>query len=538
MHLMRFLQPGERVRNARMLLAVLLAAGIAPACTDLSEDPLSSITPTNFYQTDAEVRSGVAAVYTQLAAATIGGGNGADWYSQEITSDELVLPTRGQDWFDNGTHIEARRALWTANSPLALRTNGIWGFANTYNTLYIGVARANTLLEALGDKEIANRERTEAELRVLRAFFYWRLLDNFGGVPIVTDTEIKPRPRDTNVEVFDFIVSELKAAEPTLPDRWPAADYGRVTKGTVNGLLATLYLNAQVYKGTVTAAGLQKGTAQWQLAADHASKVIGAIGPNGTYRLDPDWSAIFKGTNNTSPEMVFVVTRRPEANANLTLQQLSLHYNHVTPRFGANGYSVLPATYRKLTADPADKRPGLTFLAGPQFNLGNSTQPVNDRANNRLVLTVDIANLTQASEVEGVRFYKWPLDPARGNVSANNGNDFAIIRVAELYLIRAEALNELGQTSTALADLNAVRQRGGASPKTGLSQAALRQAIFDERQIELFAEMKRRTDMIRQGTFTDPQWERPNGAAPYKVLFPIPQTIIDSNPDLAQNPGY
>ena len=526
-----------RVRRV-LLLGSVMAAAVAAACTDLSENPMSSITPNNFYRTESEVRAGIASVYAQLATATIGGGNGADWYSQEVTSDELLLPTRGQDWFDNGTHIEARRGLWTANSPLALRTNGIWGFSNTYNQLYTGVARANTLLAALQEVPIANKERTEAELRVLRAYFYWRLLDNFGGVPIVTDPEIKPRPRNTNVEVFQFVVSELKAAEAALPDRWPAGDYGRVTKGAVNGLLATIHLNAPVYTGTVSVGGLQKGAGQWQLAIDHANKVIGAAGPNGVYRLDPDWAAIFKATNNTSPEMVFVVTRRPEANANLTLQQLSLHYNHVNPRFGANGYSVIPTTYRKLTADPTDKRPGLTFLVGPQFSLSNPSQPVNDRANNRLVLTVDIGNITQASEVEGVRFYKWPLDPARGNVSANNGNDFAIIRMAELYLIRAEALNELGRTGEALTDLNAVRQRAGATPKSGLSQAALRQAIFDERQIELLAEMKRRTDMIRQGTFTDPQWERPNGLAPYKVLFPIPQTQIDSNPQLTQNPGY
>jgi hypothetical protein len=536
---MKFMQSNGRGRTARVLsIALAVSGAFVSGCTDLSENPVSSITPNNFYRTESEIRSGIASVYAQLATAVIGGGNGADWYSQEITSDALVLPTRGQDWFDNGTHIEARRGLWTANSPLALRTNGIWGFSNTYNQLYTGVARANTLLAALQNVPMANKERTEAELRVLRAYFYWRLLDNFGGVPVVTDPEIVARPRNTNVEVFNFITSELKAAEATLPERWPAGDYGRVTKGAINGLLATLYLNAQVYTGTVSVAGLQRGQAQWQSAIDHAAKVIGATGPNGVYRLDPDWAAIFRGTNNTSPEMVFVVGRRPESNANLTLQQLSLHYNHVNPRFGANGYSVIPSTYRKLTADPTDKRPGLTFLAGPQFSLSNPSQAVNDRANNRLILTVDIGNITQASEVEGVRFYKWPLDPARGNVSANNGNDFPIIRVAELYLIRAEALNELGRTSEALADLNAVRQRAGAAQKSGLSQAALRQAIFDERQIELFAEMKRRTDMIRQGTFTDPQWERPSGLPAYKVLFPIPQTQIDSNTLLTQNPGY
>ena len=105
-------------------------------------------------------------------------------------------------------------------------------------------------------------------------------MDLFGGVPIVTDAEVAARARDTRAATFAFIEKELTEARNDLPVTWPATDYGRATKGWADAMLASLYLNAEVFTGTVTASGLQKGQPQWQKAIDAADRVLS----NTSYR--------------------------------------------------------------------------------------------------------------------------------------------------------------------------------------------------------------------------------------------------------------
>jgi hypothetical protein len=119
--------------------------------------------------------------------------------------------------------------------------NGSW------NNSFTGIARANVLLEALDRVDVPNEAAIVAELRTLRGFYYYLLMDMFGGVPIVTTTEIKARARDTRDSVFKFIESELLDARTDLPDSWPAASNGRLTKGAADAILASMYLNAGVW---------------------------------------------------------------------------------------------------------------------------------------------------------------------------------------------------------------------------------------------------------------------------------------------------
>src|SRR5215208_6157878 len=161
--------PISRSTRARATAAFLALALAAPyACTDLSEQPYSTLTPNKFYQTDDEVRAGLAAVYSQFNTATTGNYH----YHNTISSDEQVIPVRGQDWFDNGAHLEAQRHLWSPTSVAGLGSiNSAWTQA------YTGVARANVVIEAIGNLPIANKARTIAEARLLRAYFYYQLVD-------------------------------------------------------------------------------------------------------------------------------------------------------------------------------------------------------------------------------------------------------------------------------------------------------------------------------------------------------------------------
>lgn len=518
--------------GAASALAMLL---IAPACTDLTEVPQSSITPSNFYRNEIEAIGGLASVYAGLRNFN------EEYYNvSEVSTDEIIVPTRGTDWYDNGKWLDIHRQTWTANSPGALdNMNGAW------NQMFNGVARANVVLDAMQRVNFGTKATIVAELRVLRALYYFGLMDLFGGVPIVcpeTDNpvchgiEIEARPRNTRAEVFNFIESELIAARPDLPVSWDASMNGRITQGAVDALLASLYLNAEVFTGTVTTAGLQKGTPRWQDAITAADRVLNS----GNYSLSTNWRSNFTANNGNSPEAILVVKYLNQPGLGLHHVMTLLHYNQysggTTPW---NGFSTIADTYNAF--DPADQR-RIIFLAGPQVNQVTGL-PATDRAGNPLFFDPNIPNDAQTGEANGVRILKWPVDPA--HVDQENGNDYAIYRLAEMYLIKAEALNELSAANgpAAVALINTVRARVFSPPKplaTTLTQQQIRDAILNERLFELTAESKRRQDLIRMGKYNMP-WAFKSTASltePYRVLMPIPLTQLGTNPQLEQNPGY
>ncbi|MFN8575145.1 MAG: RagB/SusD family nutrient uptake outer membrane protein, partial [Gemmatimonadaceae bacterium] len=515
----------DSVRALRVstLLLVPVALTSVQACTDLSETPTSAITPDNFYRNSDEVLGGLAAVYAALR------GTMWNYYNlSQVSSDENVVPTRGSDWYDNGRWLEMHRQTWQANSPAGLEDIG-----GAWNDLFTGVSRANQVLTAMEKTSVPDAAVIKAELRTLRAFYYYCLMDLFGGVPIVTTTEVKPRAQNTRAEVFAFIEKELNESRPALPDRWPPTSYGRMTKGATDAILASMYVNAQVFLGTVTTAGLTKGTAKWTEAAAAADRVINSSAGYTLPAGPAEWKANFASTNRTSLENVLVVRHVAQDGLGLTIIMRGSHYNQ-NPS-GWNGFATLPETYTAF--DAADHRREI-FQIGQQYSLDDGS-PLKDRAGNPLIFTLTINDVTQAAENEGPRIAKYTRDPAR--VGGDNGNDYAYFRLSEMYLIKAEALNELGQTPAAVALVNTVRQRNFTPEKPlnagSFTQATFRDQILKERLFELTGESKRRQDMIRFGTYTGP-FSYKQQREPYRILMPIPQSQIETNPLLKQNPGY
>ena len=517
-------KPGSRFtirvgRGPLTLLLVLGALAVSQGCS-LDENPVSVITPDNFYQNEAEVLGGVASVYGQLRAT-----HWSYYNVSEISSDEMVVPTRGSDWFDNGRWLEIHQQSWAANSPAGLEdVNGAW------NDFFAGVARANVVLDALENVTVADQEIFVAELRTLRALYYYLLMDFFGGVPLATTSEVIARPRSTRAELFNFIEQELTEARSNLPSSWPADMNGRMTQGAADAVLASMYLNAEVFTGTVSTSGLQRGAARWQDAINAADRVINS----GVYSLATDFHANFAPDNHLSPELILVAKFLNQAGLGSTFPFRALHYNQLAPS-PWNGFSTLATVF--LSFDPDDVRTEV-FLVGPQFNFDTGL-PASDRQGNPLIFTPDFADIFQATEGEGVRILKWPPDPGRS--AENNSNDVAYYRLAEMYLIKAEAMNELGNTQGAIDLLNMLRERAFDPDKpidgSGLNQTTARDRIVLERLFELVGETKRRLDLIRHDRFTD-AWEFKPQTEPYKILFPIPQRQIDTNPELSQNPGY
>jgi hypothetical protein len=508
-------------------------------CTNLDESPASLITPGNFFTTQAEVLAGLAGVYAQLRNTA---PEGSLYDAIEVSTDEIVVPTRGQDWYDNGQWIDLHNQTWT---PTSAATGGF--FNGAWNSAYTGVAVANLFLASVQNSTVPSKAQVVAEARTLRAFYYYLLMDFFGGVPIVTTPGVAQHARSTRRQLFDFIESELIAARDSgLPATRPAAENGRLTRGAAFAILANMYLNAGVFTKDGAGAGGISATAYNTCAGitvrggvdacQAALAMSDSLLTSGNYALADSFPQNFRaGTNWTSRENIFVVKNIAANGLGLDVIMSGLHYNQFTPT-PWNGFATLAQTYNSFA--PTDKR-RRAILIDSQYNVLTGA-PVNDRAGNRLIFTDTIKNIHSATEGEGPRPYKWPADPA--HVSQNNGNDFAWFRLGEIYLIKAEVENVQGNTAAALMDLNTLRARRDtvAPPLVAVSSAV----ILNERLFELLGEGKRRQDLIRFGGYTG-RTDAASGlvggkvaSADYYVLFPIPQTQIDANPLLKQNPGY
>jgi hypothetical protein len=252
------------------------------------------------------------------------------------------------------------------------------------------------------------------------------------------------------------------------------------------------------------------------------------------YQLADTFVKNFRADNNLSPENIFVVKFINQDGLGFPFLQTTLHYNQfsTTPW---NGFATLAQTYTAF--DTLNDRRTKIFLVGPQFNIetGDTVciRPGCAKGAPRLVFTPSIADVTQATEAEGVRIYKWPYDPK--HVAQNNGNDFAYFRLAEIYLIKAEAeVNGATGSLTPLALVRAVRARSFA---VDTLSAVTQNVILRERLFELAFETKRRQDLIRFGQYTA-AWQFKPAGTDRLTLMPIPQTQIDANPKLTQNPGY
>src|SRR6266702_5751996 len=293
--------------GAAGLLALLVPLH---GCTNLDETPLSLISTSNFFTNEGEVLAALAGVYAQLRTTTPEGGL---YDVNEITTDEMVTPIRSSDWNDNGQWIDLHNMTWTPNS---IATSNF--FNGDWNNPYAGIARANLFLSAVQNVTVANKASIIAEVRALRAFYYYLLMDFFGGVPIVTTTELGKHPRNTRREVFDFIEKELIAARDSgLPATRPVEENGRFTQGGADAILANMYVNAGVFT--------KEGAGSGGISAssyNSCSGVAVAAGPDAClaadsaatrlmhspyYRLADSFPQSFRADNSSSPENIFVV---------------------------------------------------------------------------------------------------------------------------------------------------------------------------------------------------------------------------------------
>ncbi|SFS93960.1 RagB/SusD family nutrient uptake outer membrane protein [Sphingobacterium wenxiniae] len=511
-------------------LYILLFAGAlctGTSCTKFDVDMHSAYTDDTFPKTPDQFVAVTGPVYTSAR------GYFGDYFDlQTAGSDEVVIPTRGGDWFDGGKWRDMHFHSWSPSHEV-VRNAWNWGFN--------AIGTCNQVLGILENAEDSDQKnQTLAEIKTMRAWYYYLMMDTYGNVPLVTtfDTGNELPSTTPRAQVYEFVVTELEANLALLSEEKSEATYGRPTKWFAHALLAKAYLNAQVYTGT----------ANWNKVVEHADAVIAS----GKYNLENDFLAQFMPDNGAqSPEPIFSIPFDPARAEGNQLFNKVLHYAHrqtfdlsVNPW---NGWSAQPAYFDLF--DDADNRTQ-QWLAGQQYN--STGQPLIYNGMNIVIdpygynllpgSDFDIGGADEGGRLAGARCVKY--FPDKNQANNNAGNDVIVFRLADVLLMKAEAILRGATNGTrdqALEAANLVRKRAfPINPEKHFTASSLTlDAIYKERALEFTFEVTRRTDMIRFGKWEDAMLFKPaNSGEAYKRLFPIPATALANNTNLTPNPGY
>ncbi len=360
-------------------------------------------------------------------------------------------------------------------------TNGTV-YSNFYSHAYKNIYRINSILEGLANASMMSdsvRKQLEGEMKFSRAFQYFYLLNIFGDVPLVLTTKYEQNaslPRTAKAEIYTQMVTDLKTAQNLLQINYPSVNRARPNKWVATALLGRVYL----YLG------------DWLNAEKETSDLINS----GTYSLVTNLSSVFIIASNET------IWQLPSANEAINTAQ------------GGN-YIPSSATVR------------------PTFAITNELLAAFEPGDQRRINWLKSNTISATTYVYPFKFKS--RQTATPVVEYN-----IVLRLAEQYLIRAEARIQQDKLTEGKQDINIVRQRAGLSLTSGASKAQLLQVISHERQVELFTEWGdrwfdlKRTGLINQvmSTVKGTNWQSTD------ALYPIPLDEIEYNPRLTQNPGY
>lgn len=499
----------------KISICLCVVAFFFQACTKLDENIYDKYVSEEFYNSPAGSDVALASVYSQMPGNWNGVGYaGADngWYDlNTMSSDEQVVPHRNTgDWQLDFARLYLRQWL-----PTDFIIN------NTWNWLYKSVFNANLAVEQL-EKAKADPAKI-AEAKVLRAFFYYLLIDDFGNVPFYTanNLTVDKIPQGTRKEVFDFIVKELKENVELLSPVKGGNYYGRFNKWAGYALLAKVYLNAGVYTGTP----------MWNDCLEACNKIDGgsfSLHSGAADASNPLGYKYFELFGDVLPddETILAIYTRVDVVGRNIFTVRSLGGTDATAILGYGGWngSVVPRDFLDKFSD--------SDIRKRQFRYG--ANPYGPKPAGFTNYSIDITNLDNpgAAPNEGARNQKF--FPAAPMNSGGASNDFPVFRYADVLLMKAECYVRLGNASAGKPFIDDVRQRAGLDP---LVSPPTLDDIYNERGFELSWEGHRRQDMIRFGKFLLTHGLAPAADA-HMLLFPIPTSALDANPLLKQNTGY
>lgn len=522
------------------IIAGVFATGLASCNKDLNQFPANDVTADVVYATPASIKQAFAKVYGSYATTgnigAIGSGDvqglnegqNADflrtwWNAQELTTDEAVVA-----WSDPGLP-DFHNLNWSALNDFL---TGLY-----YRSIY-QITLCNEFLRQTTEDKIAGRGITGAdadaikqyrnEARFLRAFQYWILLDEYGNPPFITENnqvgDAAPQ-QISRTDLFKYIETELLAIEPDITAA-RANEYGRADRGAVWALLARLYLNAEVYTGTK----------KFTEAINYSKKVIDA-----GYKLIPQYRNLMTADNNLNTDE-FILTINMDGER--------------TRSDGGTNFIVKAATGGSVSSTEV----GLSGQAWAGIRVTEAIPmkfPNNDSSVDKRGIfhtggqTLQVNNVSEFTQGYAVTKFR---NVTRNGLPGKNASyvdiDFPLFRLAEMYLIYAEAVlrgGTGGDNATALNYVNLLRQRAYQGHAGDISSTDLTlDFLLDERARELYWECFRRTDLIRYNRFVEGTYLWPwkggirngRGVESFRKLFPLPVKDVIANPNLKQNSGY
>ena len=468
---------------------------------------------------------------------------------QTFTSDEALLPTRGGDWYDGGLWQSLFTHSWTPTETI---------LEGTWNYLYKVIVLCNYSLYLLDSHRNLvsplDLSAYMAEVKALRAIYYCYLLDLFGSVPYVTDTEIDMYSvrQLSRSQIFNNAWNDLIESRRFLSSERSNQEgvyYGRITRPVVDFVLAKMALNAEIWYDDVWTddereAGsdillpcgeLGEMTA-WDACIYYCDQVTQA-----GYQLETDYRENFSIYNEESKENIFVIPMDKGLYANEFSNLFrSRHYNHGSALgLGAeNGISATVSTvltYGYGTGE-VDKRFAYNFYADTVLVDGRTVHLDNGEplVYQPLAVKIDLTG-SPYEKTAGARMAKYEVDRTAYNDGKLQNNDIVLFRYADVLLMKSEAKVRSGRNGDE--ELNLVRKRVGMPYRK-----ATLDNLLDERLMELAWEGWRRQDLIRFDRYHLPYSSRPANAKEettrYTIVFPIPQRAMNLNDQMAQNPGY
>jgi hypothetical protein len=536
--------------NKNLLIASVVIASVTSCAKKLDLFPQNDLTPATTYSTAGGYKSVLAKVYGTLSitgnqgpagAPDIAGGldEGSQvafirglFNCEELPTDEAVVA-----WNDQTIH-DFHNLSWTSADPF---------LKGMYARPIYDITLANEYLRESTDEKLAGRnitgadasdiKKSRAEVRFLRAFNYWVMLDIFGKSTFITEADqigtALPKQIE-RAELFTYIEGELKAIDAELAPA-KTAEYGRVDQSAEWALLARLYLNANIYTGI----------SKYNEAIIYAKKVIG-VG----YALTSGYSKLFMADNDKQKnEIIWAINcdgLHTQAYGNTTFfvhAACGDDHNDYGVGGGWNGYRATQGL-ANLFSDLSGNTDQRAMFVTSKYNASSSQITINDVS--------DFNNGLHVKKYVNVRTDGQPVSDITNTFA---DIDFPVFRLPEMYLIYAEAFLRGGtgaDATTALDYLNKIRFRAygnsygpGNVAQLNASDLTLK-TIIDERGRELYWEGHRRTDLIRYGLLTTGTYLWPwkggvsSGTAvdPKYNLFAIPAANRTSNPNLDQNPGY
>lgn len=545
-----------------MMMGTAVLASTTSCVSDLDQYPQTETTSKDVYTNLANYEAVLGKIYA--AMVTSGQGKGGDNKDMESVLNDgsgfdymrmfLNMQECGTDEFAS-TWLTGEQT--TGLTYLSWNANDAW-VSDMYYRIYYNIALCNEFLRNAngasfsGNDEVKMKEY-KAEVRFMRALFYYHALDLYRNIPMVTENDPVGSfipPRATPQETFDYIESELKDC---IGDMLPASScpYGQASQGAAYTLLAKLYLNSEVYTGMAKYAECKAACQQVM---------------NMGYSLESDYSKLFNADNDKrTNEIIFALPVSAEhtvswgASTYLVCGQLSLSNANQTPGdFGAeSGWSEF-----RLRSQFVDKFNESDIYAQGEEAKGDKRAKFFTNGQNK-----DVTSMTD--ETTGYLSEKWSNLKDDGTKASNTSNDgvetdFPLFRLADVYLMYAECVARLGEDwdnwnggsdaeaaspkEGAIYYINKVRERAGAADvwkDNFASDADFLQFILDERARELYHEGYRRTDLIRFGQFTTNKyiWQWKGGTHDGQAvdskynIYPIPNTELTANPNL-HNDNY